>query len=234
MIPMLDTELPVKEGPSISTSASAIMAVKYDGGILLASDKMVCYGTSLFYSDFSHFETLSSRILVGCSGELSDFQELVKVLKQVIAAQECRSEGQTCYPAEIQNYITRYLYQRRTKMNPLCVKVVLAGINRDGTTFLGVTDMYGTSWQDDIICTGMAAHIKGLQLDEAVGKDRDTVFAAMSEVWKGIYARSMMQNGPLEYFDVNAREGKIQKRGDVEVGVSWSCIEALWGRDAVA
>jgi 20S proteasome subunit beta 7 len=226
---MLD---PIKDGPSVITGASSLIAVKYDNGILLSADKMVTYGSSLFYGDFSHFSQISSNILLGCSGELSDFQELVKLLRRQVTAEECRTGGIGPTPAEIQNYIKRYLYQRRSKMNPLAIKVVLAGRNRDGSSFLGVTDMYGTSWEDDIICTGLAANLKGLQLDNAVGQDRESVFKAVNEVWKGIYARSLAQNGPLEFFDVNTTE--IKRLEEVDVKVDWSCIEVLWGRNAIA
>jgi 20S proteasome subunit beta 7 len=228
----MDPSFPIQEDPSVITGASSLIAVKYDNGVLLSADKMVTYGSSLFYGDFSHFSQISPNILLGCSGELSDFQELVKLLQRQVTAEECRTGGTGPTPAEVQNYIKRYLYQRRSKMNPLAVKCVLAGINRDGSSFLGVTDLYGTSWEDDIICTGIAAHLKGLQLDNAVGQDRDSVLRAVNEVWKGIYARSLVQNGPLEFYDVSATG--IRQLAEVDVKVDWSCIEALWGREAIA
>ena len=87
-------------------------------------------------------------------------------------------------------------------MNPLLAKFVIAGINRDGSSFLGVSDMYGTAYEDDIITTGMATHMKGKQLDEAVMKNREDVLKAIEEVVVGIKSRFILSMGKWDVLDV--------------------------------
>ncbi len=50
------------------------------------------------------------------------------------------------------------MYARRSKMNPLWNQLVIGGY-RDGGAFLGMVDLYGTSYEDDTVATGYGAHI---------------------------------------------------------------------------
>jgi 20S proteasome subunit beta 7 len=220
-------EDPATEAPSIITSSSSIIAVKYDKGILLASDQVVSYGAGFQSAHVSHFHKLTPTTIVGCTGELGDFQSLVRTIIGIIDEDETRSGGRVPTPSEIHTYIARLLYQRRTKLKPLVVRIVLAGISPDGSLFLATSDLRGVSWEDSIITTGLAGSIKGLQLPRAVGGSRDAVQAAMNDVWYGLYTRHLLQRGPLEYFDVSA-DG-IQKLDDVTINLNWSCIEATLG-----
>jgi 20S proteasome subunit beta 7 len=209
-----------------------MIAVKYDKGILLASDQVVYYGSGFQSARVSHFHKLTPAMLVGCTGELADFQSLVRTITGIIDDQESRSGGQVPTPSEIHNYIKRLLYQRRTKLKPLLVKIVVAGFNPDGSSFLALTDQRGVAWEDNIIATSLAADIRGLQLERAVGGSRDAVQAAMNDVWQGLYARHLLQNGPLEYFDVSA-DG-IRKLDEVIITVDWGCLQAAWGTASIA
>ena len=87
-------------------------------------------------------------------------------------------------------------------MDPILAKLVIAGFNRDGTSFLGVSDMYGTAYEDDIITTGMAVHMKGTQLDRAVGRSREEVIDAIRDVAVGIMSRFILSVGSWEVLDV--------------------------------
>jgi 20S proteasome subunit beta 7 len=223
---------PIQDPASVITTSSAIIAVKYDGGILIASDQSCSYGTSCHYMGVSHFHQLTPGIIIGGTGELADFQAIINVVSRQIEREETRSAGGFLSPAEVHNYIKRYQYMRRTKVDPWLITVVVAGVSPDGGLFLAVTDPWGTSWEERIITTGIAKHIKGQQLDAVVGGPKDAVFKAMNEVWQGIYSRYSLTRGPLEYFDVTATG--ITRLPDVKIAVNWSNLGALYGAGSVA
>lgn len=188
------------------TTAGTIIAIKYSGGIVLASDRAISYGSQFKFADVSHFSQVTPTCVIGCTGEMADFQELSKILGAIVRKTECQSGGEPPTPAEIFTLTKRVMYNRRSRMKPLMMKVVVAGINRDGSSFLGAADMYGTSWEDDVVTTGIGNHMKGLQLDRAVGRSRDEVITAIKDVMKAICMRSVTGAGAWEVLDVN-RDG---------------------------
>ena len=59
------------------------------------------------------------------------------------------------------------LYKRRSESNPLWTNV-LAGVENDGSIFLGSCDLLGTQFQADSIATGYGAHLAQPLLRDAV------------------------------------------------------------------
>ena len=62
-------------------------------------------------------------------------------------------DGQEIAPKSVHSYMTRVLYNRRTKMNPLWNTVVVGGF-KDGGGYLGYCDKIGVAYNDDVIATG--------------------------------------------------------------------------------
>ena len=65
------------------------------------------------------------------------------------------------------------------------MKVVVAGINSDKTTFLGAMGLDGTLWEGDVLCPDPGP-INVDELTRVVGRSRDEVFEAISRVWLGM------------------------------------------------
>ena len=61
-------------------------------------------------------------------------------------------------PGEVHTYLTRVMYQRRNKMNPLWNSLVVAGF-KDGESYLGTVDSIATSYTDDHIATGYGEYL---------------------------------------------------------------------------
>ena len=94
----------------------------------------------------------------------------------------CADDGSTLDPAEVHSYLSRVMYGRRSKRDPLWNQVVVAGVKDDKMyevhivevtrvchlcvfmsaqmvgvgffRFLGSVDLYGTTFVDDIMATG--------------------------------------------------------------------------------
>lgn len=209
------------------TVAGAIIAVKYDKGILLASDKSIHYGSCFKFANVSHFHQLTNNLIIGGSGEYADFQELVSLLEAIILKEQCQNNGESLTPSELSTYIKRLMYQKRSKMQPLVMRCVVAGISPEDQSngsrlFLGSINKYGTSYEDDYICTGIAQHLQGLDLAKSVNLDRETVLNTIKENFIAIYARNHSTTGKLEIIDL-AIDG-IKYMDPVEITPNWDII----------
>ena len=60
------------------------------------------------------------------------------------------------YLLQVHAYLTRVLYNRRNKFDPLWNSLVVGGVRPDGTPFLGSVGMIGVSFSDKHIATGAA------------------------------------------------------------------------------
>ncbi len=64
---------------------------------------------------------------------------------------------------EIHSYLTRICYNRRSKVDPFYNQFAIGGIIDRGNklgiqTYLGYTDLFGTTFTDNYVCTGFGAH----------------------------------------------------------------------------
>ena len=75
------------------------------------------------------------------------------LLQELVLEEHVRDDDAKLTAAEIQSYLSRVMYQKRNKMNPLYNRLIVAGV-KDGQSHLGYVDLYGTTFADDYIATG--------------------------------------------------------------------------------
>jgi len=150
--------LPSKRTVDPIVTGTSVLAIKYKDGVLVAADTLGSYGSLARFRDISRVKAVGKDTLVGVGGDLSDYQALSVILDDIVINDYCVDDGSTLTPKEIYSYLTRVLYERRNKMDPLWNQVVVAGF-RNGQSFLGLTDLYGTSYEDGTIATGYGAYI---------------------------------------------------------------------------
>ncbi len=68
------------------------------------------------------------------------------------------ADGIARSPKEVLSYLTQVLYYNRSQMDPLLNNIVVAGF-QDGKAMLGITDMIGTSFEDNFVATGLGLHM---------------------------------------------------------------------------
>lgn len=112
--------------------------------------------------------SLGSRTLLGTSGDISDFQYLTRLLHQYHTTEVCYNDGHLMSPKQWYTALAAVLYKRRSESNPLWTANVLAGVENDGSIFLGSCDLLGTQFQADSIATGYGAHLAQPLLRDAV------------------------------------------------------------------
>ncbi|CAN7942050.1 unnamed protein product, partial [Ixodes pacificus] len=73
-------------------------------------------------------------------------------------SEECLNDGFKLKPKSLYSWLTRVMYNRRSKFDPLWNTYLVAGL-QDGVPFLGQVDMLGTAFQSDTLATGYGAYI---------------------------------------------------------------------------
>jgi 20S proteasome subunit beta 7 len=149
--PRQHTQRPIVTGTSV-------IGIKYAGGVLLAADTLASYGTMAMFKDAERLHKVTDNTLMGAGGEMSDFQEIQKMLGELTQRDINIDDGYTRAPHEIFHYLRAVMYQRRNKMNPLWNNLLVAGY-KDGSAFLGSVDYIGTAYEDDFLATGFGSYL---------------------------------------------------------------------------
>ena len=76
-------ENPLQHSLGAVNVGTSVMAIKYQGGIMVAADTAISYGGMRAVKDARRIEKLNDEIVFASSGEMSDFQELAKQLRQM-------------------------------------------------------------------------------------------------------------------------------------------------------
>ncbi|KAA0168873.1 hypothetical protein FNF31_00034 [Cafeteria roenbergensis] len=146
-------------------TGSSVLAVKFAGGVMMASDTLASYGSMARFPDVQRLRQVSDGVIIGASGEMSDFDFAMRLLDELRVESECAEDGAELDAGEVHHYLTRVMYNRRNKFNPLWNQLVVAG-TKDGKPVLGVVDQIGTAFEADFTATGFGKHMAVPQMRE--------------------------------------------------------------------
>jgi 20S proteasome subunit beta 7 len=137
---------------------SSVIGMKYKTGVVIACDTRLNYGSlAKFQNIDDRIQQVNANTMIGSAGEYSDFQEVMRVLKE--SAISDYLEGRSFLgPDEFTNYLSSLHYHRRNKMNPYWNYTVMGGIDWNGKGVLSSIDQYGTLLKSDYMLVGMAQY----------------------------------------------------------------------------
>lgn len=121
--------------------------------------------------DFIGCTQVNDHTIIGCSGDYADFQFIKKHIDQKVTDDYCHDDGIELQPRSLFNWLTRVLYQRRSRFEPLWLDLVVGGM-QDGVPFLGHVDVRGRAYEDSAIATGYGKHLAVPLLREETEKVR--------------------------------------------------------------
>jgi len=161
------TQQPVVTGASV-------LALKYKDGIMMAADNLASYGSLARFKDIQRFHPVGDNTIIGASGDMADFQQLKHILDTLLIEQFVQDDGHKFGPTEIYEYLSRLMYGRRSKMDPLWNSLLVGGF-KDGKSFLGYVDLLGTTYSAPTLATGYGAYIAQPLLRKSVEGREDTL-----------------------------------------------------------
>ncbi len=88
------------EGPTTQSIGAvnvgnSVIAMKYKDGIIMVTDLLISYGNTKDYKHQKRIEKLSGECAIAASGEVSDFQEIMKKLSKKAEDDEIANDGAT-------------------------------------------------------------------------------------------------------------------------------------------
>lgn len=235
--PVSHTQQPIMTGTSV-------LGLKYDGGVMLAADNLASYGSLARFDDIQRLHPVGKFTCVGAGGDLSDYQQLQHMLDSLTIKQSQLDDGHELRTSQVFEYLTRVMYNRRSKMNPLWNSLLVAGwetsqsydgkeMTNSSAPFLAYVDLQGTTYSAPSIATGYGSMI-ALPLMRKAQEDAPNGLLGEAE------AEELLKTCMKVLFYRDARSlnkfqiAKINKSGvtisdSMSVETEWMAFEGLRG-----
>ncbi|KAI0396668.1 proteasome endopeptidase complex, beta subunit [Xylariaceae sp. FL0594] len=160
----LQTSGPNQHTQSPIVTGTSVIAMKFKDGVVMAADNLASYGSLARFTDVKRIRKFADSSIVGFGGDVSDMQYLDRHLTE-LAIDEAYT-GTTSDPASAQptlnarnlhKYLSKLLYHRRSKFDPLWNSLLVAGLDDEGTPFLAAADLLGTTFSSPSLATGFGS-----------------------------------------------------------------------------
>lgn len=230
--PMQHTRSPIVTGTSV-------VALKFNGGVVIAADNLASYGSLARFTDIKRLKKVGEHAVVGAGGDISDMQYLFdRLIEAVLIKEDYQNDGHTLRAPHIYSYLARVLYNRRSKFNPLWNTLLVAGLDDDKKPFLASADLLGTRFSSPALATGYGAHLaipilRRIVPDEAAveGVTKEAAIAAIEECMKVLFYRDARSLNKYS-LAVITQDGVELKDGIELVNQSWKFAESIRGYGA--
>ncbi|ALC47250.1 Prosbeta7, partial [Drosophila busckii] len=220
-----------KHSTAAITTGSSVLGIRFDGGVLVAADTLVSYGSLARYQNIDRVFKINDKILLGGGGDFADIQSIKRSIDQKMIEDQCCDDGVIMKPKALASWMTRVLYNRRSRMNPLYIDVVVGGVEENGTPFLGNVDLRGRAYDDYVVATGFARHLALPLVRERKPKDREFTFEEATnlirECMKVLYYRDTRS---IPQYTVGiCTSGGCNVKGPFKVEENWTFAETVRG-----
>uniref|UniRef100_H3A4V7 Proteasome subunit beta n=1 Tax=Latimeria chalumnae TaxID=7897 RepID=H3A4V7_LATCH len=213
---------PVRHTLNPMVTGTSVLGVKFDGGILLAADMLGSYGSLARFRNISRVMKVNDCTVLGASGDYADYQYLKQVIEQMVIDEELLGDGHNYSPKAIYSWLTRVMYNRRSKMNPLWNTVVIGGVY-NGESFLGYVDKLGVAYEAPTIATGFGAYLAQPLMREVLEKkatlSKDEAYELLERCMKVLYYRDARSYNRYEIAIVT--ESGVQIEGPLTSETNW-------------
>lgn len=220
-----------------SVSGTSVLGIEFDSGVIIAADTCASYGSMAMFRDVNRLIKVNEFTVAGASGDLADFQFLSSVIEQMQIEEDADGDNDSISPRALFTWLTRYLYNRRCKFNPVFNVWAVGGIEENtGKPFLGYVDMNGTAYKDSIVTTGYGSYMakplmraaleakNGQPLTEAEAR---TILHKSMEV---LYARDA-RSWPNYHLAVVKKDaqGKVTSKVEdkIQFDIDWTIAECV-------
>lgn len=135
-----------------------MLGIKFNNGVILAADNLVSYGSLAKYQDVERVFAINNDTILGAGGDFADFQSIKRSIDQKVIEDICHDDKIIMKPKSWHSWLSRIFYDRRSKLDPLWLDIVVGGMNNN-EPFLSHVDLRGRAYEDDVIATGFGKHL---------------------------------------------------------------------------
>ncbi|XP_071788653.1 proteasome subunit beta type-4-like [Asterias amurensis] len=213
---------PAKHTLSPSVTGTSVLGIKFNGGVMLAADMLGSYGSMARYRNISRIMNVNNNTAIAGAGDYADFQFLKEVLEQRINDDECLGDGHEYTPKSIFSWLTRVMYNRRSKFNPLWNIFVVGGL-QNGEPFLGYIDKIGMAYESPTVASGFGAYIALPLMRQAYEKNNNMseaeAKAVLERCMKVLFYRDARSFNKYEYAVITSDGVRVEPPTSAET--SW-------------
>jgi len=212
-------------------TGTSVLAIKYKDGVMMAADNLASFGSQARFKDVSRLYPVGAHTLIGAGGDMSDFQYIQRTLDELIVEEFTAQDGHTLGPAEIHEYLSRVMYHRRSKFNPLWNAILVGGVE-NGKKFLSFVDLLGTTYSASTLATGYGAHIAQPLLRKSVEGREETLteeeaFQIIENSMRVLFYRDARSINKYQVATITDTGVNISESKSVET--SWDFAEGIRG-----
>ncbi|KAM6190442.1 proteasome subunit beta type-4 [Sarcoramphus papa] len=222
--------LPFTRTLSPMVTGTSVLGVKFDGGVIIAADMMGSYGSLARFRSISRLLKVNDTTMLGASGDYADFQYLKQIIDQMVIDEELLGDGHSYSPKAIHSWLTRVMYNRRSKINPLWNTVVIGGYY-NGESFLGYVDMLGVAYEAPTLATGYGAYLAQPLMREVLEKKssltKEEARDLIERCMKILYYRDARSFNRYEV--AIATEKGVEVEGPLTLEANWDIAHLVSG-----
>jgi 20S proteasome subunit beta 7 len=191
----MQTNGPNQHTQSPIVTGTSVLGIKFRDGVVMATDNLASYGSLARFTDVKRIRTFADTSIVGFGGDVSDMQFLDRHLNE-LAIDEGYSSDHTLNARNLHKYLSKLLYHRRSKFDPLWNSLLVAGLDDDDKPFLAHADLLGTTFTSPSLATGFGSMLaqpimrRHAPDEEAAAKlSKEEAVAVIRECMKVLYYR---------------------------------------------
>jgi len=217
-------------------TGTSVVALKYNGGVVMAADNLASYGSLARFSDVKRLKQVGPHAVVGAGGDISDMQYLFdKLLESLLIKEEYQNDGHTLRAPHIYAFLARVLYNRRCKFNFLWNSLLVAGYDDEKKPFLASADLLGTRFSSPALATGYGAHLaipilRKIAPDEASVQNitKEQAIEAIALCMKVLFYRDARSLNKYSIAVISEEGVEIKHRVELE-NQSWKFADSIRG-----
>lgn len=224
-----NNHLPCKQTLYPVVVGTSVLGIKFKDGVLVAADTVGSYGSMAKYWSLSRIMTVNDSTIMGCGGDYADFQFIQNIIEQKVIEEECIADGFTYKPKALFSWLTRVMYNRRSKMNPLWNTVIVAGMQND-EPFLGYVDKIGVAYEANSVASGYGAYIAQPLMRDALSRKPDMseaeARAVLDQCMSVLYYRDARSWNKYEIAVVTSKGSHVDLR---TASTNWNIASMVTG-----
>ena len=204
------------------------------------------YGSLARFTDVKRLRPFNDRAIIGVSGDVSDMQYIDRLLTQLDINENYSSSpsstddnpttSNTLNAKNLHTYLSKVMYRRRSKINPLWNAILVAGLDAQNKPFLSSVDLLGTTFSAPTLATGYGSYLAQPLLRKVVEEEKDVpnvtreaAEKAIREALKVLFYRDARS---MDRFSIAviSREGGVELRENEQLeGQSWAFADRIKG-----
>jgi len=203
-------------------TGTTIVAIKTKEGVVVASDKRVSSGYTIYSKEGEKIIQITDDIVIAAAGLYADLQFLAKILSANLKLKELRS-GKKSSAKEAASFLSTLMYSRR--LLPYFVEVIVTGKDHNGEYNIYILDPAGSIIKEDKFMATGSGMMFALGVLESSYKEDISLEEAKELAKKAVYAalqRDMGSGDGIEIVTISEKgiERELIKVGNIEKKIS--------------